>query len=88
MRNSSRSVPLAVALLFLVVPLVAQEASASDMAAKEQPVMRTDEPMPTGMKRDGMTKGEVRRAAAKKAAQMKEAMEKEAQATPARKAVR
>lgn len=88
MRNSSRSVPLAVVLLFLAGPLAALEAPASDMAAKEQPAIRTDEPMPTGMKRDGMTKGEVRRAAAKKAAQMKEAMEKEAQAMPAKKPAR
>ncbi|MBA3997079.1 MAG: hypothetical protein C0466_07905 [Candidatus Accumulibacter sp.] len=88
MRSPFRSVPLAAALAFLVAPLAAQETAAPDMAAKTQPAMRADEAMPTGMKREGMTKGEVRRAAAKKAAQMKEAMEKEAQAMPAKKSAR
>lgn len=82
MRSPSRFVPLAAALAFLAGALAAQEAPAPDMAAKTQPAMREDEPMPTGMKRDGMTKGEVRRAAAKKAAQMQEAMDREARAMP------
>ncbi len=51
--------------------------------AKVKQPMRMDEPMPIGMKREGMMKGDVKKAAEKKAAEMKPLMEREERAMPA-----
>ena len=70
--------------------LAAEPSSAPSMnteATAKKPMkvkkrMKMDEPMPIGMKREGMMKGDVNKAAGKKEAEMKPMMEQEQQAMP------
>lgn len=65
-----------------ITALVPIYAVSGDEPAKAPVPMKMDQPMAGEMKKEGMTKGDVRKAAAKKQRDMKDAMEKEEKAMP------
>ena len=77
---------VAAACVALTFPVLAEDAPAPKPEAPAQPPakaakpMKMNEPMAGEMKKDSMTKGDVKKAAEKKERDMKEMMEKEEKA--------
>lgn len=81
MRTLSLSLAVFAAVGFAAPPDEPSSAPAKKPAKVKKPI-KMDEPMPIGMKREGMMKGDVKKSAEKKEAEMKPMMEQEEQAMP------
>jgi len=74
----------------VIAPLLSCATQAADPSPaaelpKHQPTMKMNEPMPTGMAKEGMKKGDVKSSADKKAKAMRPMMEQEEKAMPREK---